>query len=222
MLAIPAPPPPGYAVVRQLDLQGPLHLLAPWTLTVQAPTGADAYMGEQPVRLCFSRPAVAKPDCTSIVGDGYAFQTFVDAKVETLSQARGQRALVVRASYSGGSHSLTRTTVWSFAGAGFLQTFASDLGDTGDEERFPSGPLDGDYVTADAFYTRPNETWWDPHRYSVEVYRANRDGVYGRVLQYVTRATYPAERQEVHQVVDGELATVRRLLRLVYPDGPPG
>ena len=180
--------------------------------------GAEADTGAKPVRVCFVQGA-GQPDCTQIEHDRYPFQTFVDAKVETLSQAAGQRALVVRASFSGGSHSLTRTTVWSFTGGGFLNTFGSDLGDVGDDERFSSGPLDGDYVAANPYGTRPGETYWDPHRFSVEVYRIDRDGIYGRVLQYVTRGTYPAERSREHQVIDGERATISRLLHVVYPAG---
>ena len=221
----PLPPaaevaPPGYRIVQRLDLAGPLHLLKPWTAIVAAPVGPQADTGSSPVRMCFAQGA-QKPDCTAIEHDGYPFQTFVDAKVETLSAATGQRALVLRTSYSGGSHSLTRTTVWNFTGGGFLQTFGSDLGDVGDDERFGSGPLDGYYVAANPFWTRPNETWWDPHRFSVEVYRTTRDGVYGQVLQYITRGAYPAERQREHQVIDGELPTIRRLLHVVYPAGQP-
>ena len=222
-----APPPPaqaaapqGYQVVQQIDLTGPLRLPAPWTAVIAAPTGAEAGTGAKPVRVCFVQGA-GQPDCTEIKHDGYAFQTFVDAKVETLSQASGQRALVVQASFSGGAHSLTRTTVWSFTGGGFLNTFGSDLGDVGDDERFASGPLDGDYVAASPYWTRPGETYWDRHRFSVQVYGVDRKGIYGQVLQYVTRGTYPAERSQAHQVVDGERPTIQRLLQVVYPAGRP-
>ena len=221
MMAAPPPAPPGYAVVRQLDLQSPLHLPTPWTLVVEAPTGQDAATADAPVRLCFEGPARKTPDCQPIEHDGYRFQTFVSAAVETLSQSQGRRALVVRASYSGGSHALTRTIIWSYEGYGFLQTFATDIGDLGEERRVSSGPLDGYYVQANFAFTRSDETWWDPHRYSVTVDRLGQDGSYLQVLQYITQSTYPAERERSGQVIDGELATIQRLLRAAYPAGPP-
>jgi hypothetical protein len=209
-------------VVERLELSGPLGLKESWVATIQAPVGPDAYMGDKPVRVCFTRGRDGRTDCEPVVHDGYGFQTFLNAKVEILSQAKAARALVVKTSFSGGAHALTRVSVWSYTGAGFLDAFDTDIDDLGDEKRFISGPLDGDYVTANHLLTRSDETYWDAHRYSIQVYRLDPayDG-YLQVLQYVTARAYPSERNKANEVVDGEQATIRRLLGVVYPDGAP-
>ena len=223
-----ATPPHGYTEVKRLDLSRAFHTKTSWTMKVYQPTDPDAETGDKPVQVCLTGGRDGRTNCEKIEARGYVFQTLVSAAVEPLSASAGVDGVVVRAAFSGGAHTLTRTAIWTYNGSGladgFLQTSAFDLSDLGEEQRFASGPLDGFYMRADSVDTYAGETYWSDHRFSISVYRL--DPSYGgsgylQVLQYVSASRYPAERDDAHYVVERELPRVRALLHTIYPDGPP-
>ncbi len=236
--AAPTPLEPGYAEVRRLDLKGPFHTKAPWSVYALAPTGPDAEIGDKPVKICFQERPTAKPDCTAITSGldndtvVYRYQTLggVGAiggppapgglKIEDL--APGIKGVVAKATFSGGgSGTLTQTVIWTYSGGkfeGFFPTSATKIDNLGEDRRFASGPLAGYYVTAD-FIWGDKETHWSLHRFTIDAYKLAPGGGYLRVLSYVTTRKYPAERQTEGDVIDHELSHLKRLLTAAYPTG---
>jgi hypothetical protein len=227
MVAIVPPPasPAGYQEVQRLDLTVPFHTKTPWFVQLMQPIGRDAETGDRPARICFTGGKDAATHCEDIKAEGYGFQTVKSAAVTPLSAKARLSGLEVKAEFSGGSHILSRTDVWTYNGAGLADDFEPTSGfsrsDLGEEERFASGPMDGYYIVAD-FLSGAGETRWSDHRYSLEVYRLRPDyGGYNQVLQYLSPGTYRSERDRPHEVIDQELPRVRKLLETVYPKGVP-
>jgi hypothetical protein len=202
-------------------LTAAFHTKTPWSLRLLNPTGHDAEIGDRPAKVCLTGGADGATHCEEIRGDGYGFQTIKGAAVEPLSAKARLSGVVVRSEYSGGSVPAERTDIWTYQAASdsFERISGFTRSHLGEEERFASGPLDGFYILAD-FLLGADENRWSDHRYSIEVYQLDPRAIgYIQVLQYLSPSAYPSERNGPHQVIDGELARTRHLLKAVYPNG---
>jgi len=223
--AVPPPPEAGYALAKTLDLTATFQTKTPWTMTIFAPTGPDAATSDKPVQVCLTGGEDDRTDCTKSVEAGYKFQTFEAADVQVLSSAIPLKAAVVRVSFSGGSHSLHRTSIWAYDRTGdrFTDTGNFDFSDDADTRRFAAGALDGYYVEADHVWTYLGENWWSPHRYAVTIYKLDTADPtfpqYIKMLTYLTSKRFNPEREHEGVIIDHELPRIKRLLKVVYPKG---
>jgi hypothetical protein len=101
-------------LVKDMSLQPFFHSHHPWQLKIYQPTGQDAEMGDNPVRVCFVGPMDAKApevQCTALVGGSFPngqpvpLQTLDSVELAMLpssADTAGRPSIVVRATFSGG------------------------------------------------------------------------------------------------------------------------
>ena len=211
-----APTEPGYAEVRRLDLQAAFHTKAPWV--VYAPgahrqgCGHRRQPGEDLLPANPRRPAGLhrrhqRPR------QRYPGLSLPDPR------RRGRPRRAARSGRAEGRN----PGAGGEGGGGEGDLFGRRIGDAeprpssgpipaarpkasfrprpprspnlGETRRFASGPMAGYYLTAD-FIWGDKETHWDPHRFTIDAYRLDKNGGYLKVLSYLTTGKYPAERQD--------------------------
>jgi len=211
-----------YLAVKQLALKQPFHTKSDWNVTAYQATGPDAFEGDIPVKICFSRGG--HEDCTLITSraeDGtlvFNHQTVSELTVVELTPK--ENGVLLNAQFSGGgSGLLNQIAIWSYERTGdyFQRILTMSLTEQGSYQLIATGPLQGDAISADYVWDQ-GEAHFDGHRYAISVNHYIGSGPHGEILRYVTRQKYGGENSLGGRVkvINAELPRINQLLRNLY------
>lgn len=220
--------------IRHLDLAAAMGIASGWMLDVDQPAGGatDASIDVMPARLCFTAPANHHGFCKELrfTPEGldphaYPLQTVDDVSVAPIPDGQGgtRKALLVRASYSGGAHGLHALLAWRYSpDTGFdIGPEIHVVGDGGEQRFITTGPLAGYFVQTSPAWTR-QQTLADPEPLRIEVDRVGTLDSY-RVLALLTPQSYatPVDDGPPPQMIDRLTPHIADVLKTLYPHGVP-
>jgi len=221
-----ASPPAVYKVVRSIPLKAIFGTRSDWTATAyQSLIPADADdIGDNPAKLCFSRPTDKREDCRKITSGQpndpsfiYNYQTIKRFDIVPLKP--GAKAIAFQAEfYGGGSGFAEQVSLWTYDRKGdfFTPALIISTNESGQYKVISTGPLSGYVITADPIWQfGKGETHFSAHQFEITVYRLSAQS-YLRVLTYLTSRKYGGEDEgRPSDAIGGEMTRIRSLLKAV-------